>query len=315
MERIFIQIASYRDPQCGPTIANLLARARHPERLSFGVCLQWRRDDPADAACGPLSLPDWPALRIDPHDASDSRGVCWARSRCQQLWNGEAFTLQIDSHMRAEPDWDLTLLASWQRAGHPRAVLSCYPNGFSIEPGTGTEQLERGRLPILAAKEFDAHGILRLQGISTFAIPDGLPSTPPAGAFVSAGMLFGPGSLIEAAPYDPELYFHGEETTLAARLWTSGYELFNPDQPALYHLYKRSGGSHTTHWADHADWSSLNQRSLQRTKALLNDGANLGRYGLGSARSLVAYQQWAGVNFQARAITPQALSGRFGGTP
>ena len=315
MERIFIQIASYRDPQCGPTIANLLAQARHPERLSFGVCLQWRKDDPADSACSPASLPTWHLLRIDEQDARESKGVCWARSRCQQLWNGETFTLQIDSHMRGEADWDLNLLASWQRTCHPMAVLSCYPNAFSIDAGTGADVLDRGHLPVLAAKEFDEHGILHLKGISRFPIPDGLPSAPLAGAFVSAGMLFGPGSLIEAAPYDPELYFYGEETTLAARLWTRGYELYNPDQPALYHLYKRSGHSHTTHWADHANWSSLNQRSLDRTKALLNHGTNFGRYGLGNERPLEAYQEWAGVNFQACTIAPHALSGLFGTAP
>ena len=51
MDRIFVQIASYRDPQCGPTIRDLLAKADHPEQLSFGICLQWQFDNSEETIC------------------------------------------------------------------------------------------------------------------------------------------------------------------------------------------------------------------------------------------------------------------------
>ena len=40
----------------------------------------------------------------------DSLGVCWARHSVQQLYSGETYTLQIDSHMRFEQDWDEILI-------------------------------------------------------------------------------------------------------------------------------------------------------------------------------------------------------------
>ena len=36
--RIFVQIASYRDPQLIPTIEDMLSKASHPENLVFGIC-------------------------------------------------------------------------------------------------------------------------------------------------------------------------------------------------------------------------------------------------------------------------------------
>ena len=33
-----------------------------------------------------------------------------ARNLAQSLWRGEAYTLQVDSHMKFEPDWDSKLI-------------------------------------------------------------------------------------------------------------------------------------------------------------------------------------------------------------
>ena len=37
---IFVQIPSYRDPECGATIRDAFAKAAHPERIFVGVCEQ-----------------------------------------------------------------------------------------------------------------------------------------------------------------------------------------------------------------------------------------------------------------------------------
>ena len=45
MKTIFVQIASYRDPELVPTIKDCIAKAKHPERLTFGVCWQNSPDE------------------------------------------------------------------------------------------------------------------------------------------------------------------------------------------------------------------------------------------------------------------------------
>lgn len=309
---IFIQIASYRDADLPATLRNLIARAHFPSRLHFGICLQLMADDPDE--WGPSAFPANANLSILPIDAHDSLGVCWARHKAQQLYSHEQFSLQIDSHMRAIDGWDVALMDSWLACHDPDAVLSVYPNGFELP-----DLLKTDTLSILAAHHFDPKGILRLRGLVRFQLPDQQPDSPIPGAFVSAGFLFGPARLIEDVPYDPGLYFYGEEISLAARIWTHGFNIFNPDRLLLFHLYKRPGHESSTHWADHRDWSDLNRRSLQRVHQLLEQSAPetlipFGDYGLGSARSLHDFQNWCGVDFANAVIQPHALKGLFGQT-
>lgn len=302
MERIFIQVASYRDPQTGPTITDLLEKAQHPERLRFGVCLQTQPGDD-------IQLPADPRISVIRVDARQSLGTCWARAQCQSLYQGEEFTLQIDSHMRAEPGWDTALEQSWRRSGSPMAVLSHYAPGCTLE-SDGQAHFDRSHLPVLAAREFNECGVLSLVGINRYPT-SALPERPVPGAFISGHLLFGPGQLIADCPYDPQLYFYGEEITLAVRLWTHGYDIYSPDRVVLYHQYKAPGHNHVTHWADHPDWGTLNDRSLQRVQHLLQ-GHDLGDYGIGTRRSLGAYQRFCGIDFRSRTIQPKALEARFG---
>ena len=320
-ETIFIQIAAYRDPDLPATLHNLIQRAAHPERLRFGICLQLAEDDPPH--WGPRASPGHPNLEIVTFRASESCGTCWARRQAQSLYGGEDFLLQIDSHMRAFEHWDDLLLKTWDECNDQRAVLSVYPNGFQ-QPC----RLQTSTLPVMGAAGFDAYGILKFQGISRFRLPDEQPERPIPGAFIAGGFLFGPGSIVSEVPYDPDLYFHGEEVAMSARLWTSGFNIYAPNRLLLFHLYKSQGtaAEHSaTHWGDHSNWFERNRRSLVRVHTLLNslhhapqrlratteDLDNLINYGLGDKRTLNDYQQWAGVNFARSEVSEQAKNADF----
>ena len=45
MNTIFIQIASFRDPQLLPTIQDIIKNAKYPENLRFGICNQYNEED------------------------------------------------------------------------------------------------------------------------------------------------------------------------------------------------------------------------------------------------------------------------------
>jgi len=107
MNRIFVQIASYRDPQLIPTIKNMLATAENPENLVFSIARQFHPDDKFDDLTYFEKDKRFKILNI-PHE--DSQGVCWARNLTQELYEDEEYTLQIDSHMRFTDGWDVTLI-------------------------------------------------------------------------------------------------------------------------------------------------------------------------------------------------------------
>jgi hypothetical protein len=300
---IFISIPAYRDPDCLNTARDLFVKARRPDRLVLGVCWQFDPEhDPPYLDVGARSG----QVRQVLLPASDSRGPCWARSRIQRLWQGDEYYFQVDSHMRFVQDWDEVLIETLHACRSPNPVLSTYPLPF-----TPPDDLAPDGIVEIRPRHFDDQGILH-QHSALLAMP-GEPHPPFPVWLVSAGMLFSFGRVIREVPYDPWLYFLGEEISLAVRLWTHGWDLFNPNRVVAYHNYNQKTGR-ARHWEDVNQWTEMNKRSIGRLRRLFGLVAgqaadhcpgdvlddDLGRYGLGVRRSLTEYEVGSGLNFGKR---------------
>ena len=295
---IFVSIASYRDPDCQNTVADLFAQASHPERVFVGICWQFVPGEDDECFSQPLACPDQ-VSRIDV-PVAESRGACWARHQVQGLWQGEDYYFQIDSYMRFVPGWDERLLQMLAQCTSVNAVLSTYPLVF-----TPPRKLANAELVTIHPKGFDEYGIFVQH--STLTPLDQAPEQPTPTAFVGAGMLFAPGRIVSEIPYDPHIYFEGEEISLAARLWTSGWNIYTPNGAIAYHDYGTRPDRHR-HWKDRADWAEINETSRRRVRHLLDARraadesalAEIERYGLGSVRTLQEYEAFSGLDFKAR---------------
>ncbi|WP_263383274.1 UDP-N-acetylglucosamine-transferase [Granulicella arctica] len=289
---IFVSIASYRDAQLVPTISHCLAKASHPDRLRFGICWQHGEEE--------VTLPffDDPRFKILDIDWRDSRGACWARSEIMKLWSGEAWFLQVDSHSRFAPGWDEILIETMRQTGSAKPILSTYPPPFtpSEHETFGGDALQ------MAFQGFTPEGIPFMKPL---AIQNWMHLLQPVRArFLAAGFLFAPGCFVKEVPYDPELYFIGEEATMTVRAFTSGYDLFHPHRLIIWHDYVRAYA--TRHWDDHTsakkvdrEWSELDKCSKERIKLLL-EGELLDSFGLGTDRTLADYEAYAGLSFSQR---------------
>jgi hypothetical protein len=165
-----------------------------------------------------------------------------------------------------------------------------------------------------SAASFGGPGVLSLR-------PHGLhindrPSAPLPGAFVCAGSLFGPAAAFRDVPYDPHIAFHGEEIAYSVRLWTHGWDIFVPNDAFMYHDYDTARPQVSEF---RRDWDDIGRRAQARIRHLLgieSSGdagvlAEIGRYGLGRARSLGEYQAFADLDFAAGSIGTRAADGRF----
>lgn len=291
---IFVSIASYRDPQLVPTIEDCLAKARCPDELRFGICRQYGPEDP--------ELP-WrgdPSFQIIDVDWRESRGACWARTEIMKLWHGEEHFLQLDSHHRFAQDWDAKALHHAQQTGSAKPILTAYATPFT--PGE-PDQLDGEPLQM----NFDR---FTEDAIALFR-PGVIPNWRTIGRsvrarFLSAHFLFAPGRFVEEVPYDPELYFIGEEITLAVRAYTHGYDLFHPPEIIVWHEYTRS--YRTKHWDDHLkargverEWHERDAVSRAKVRRFLAE-PTIERYGLGTERTFADYEAYAGLSFKHRRI-------------
>lgn len=287
---IFVSIAAYRDPQLVPTVEDCIAKARHPERLRFGIC--WQHSPGEDT----LPYRQDECFRILAIDWRDSKGACWARSEVMKLWRGEEWFLQVDSHCRFAIDWDVKLIEETKQTKSPKPILSTYASPFT--PG-GNEVLAEGPLQI-AFQGFTDDGIPHMKPV---AIPDWRNLKGPRRArFLSAGFLFTNGRFVEEVRYDPELYFLGEEAAMTLRAFTSGYDLFHPHETIVWHDYGRPSAA--KHWGDHTEensvsrqWHELDSHSKNKVRRLIT-GQPVDSYGLGSERSLEEYETYAGISLK-----------------
>ena len=302
---IFVSIASYRDPDCQNTVRDLFEKAAYPGRIVIGLCLQVVPGEDEDCL---VSTEHHQQLRLIEIHASESRGACWARSRIQELWHGEDYFFQVDSHMRFVPGWDEKLIAMLKKCPEGKPVLSTYPLEF-----TPPDQFAPDNLVTIRPKGFDDDGVLTQY--SWLTPLDKAPEYPAPTPFISAGMLFTSGRVVEDVPYDPYLYFTGEEITLGARLWTNGWDIYCPNEVIAYHNYIKQTGR-PRHWDDQIDWVNLSQRARRRVRHILeietinkdcDDLAEIERYGLGPVRTLTEYEAFSGLDFKGHLFHGQPL--------
>ena len=298
---IFIQIASYRDPQLSKTLDDMIAKAKYPENLRIGIA--WQHSD-SDKWDNIENYKNDSRFRILDINHKDSKGVCWARHQVQQLYDGEKYTLQLDSHHRFAQDWDETLInmiIDLQKKGHQKPLLTGYIPSF--DPDNDPD----GRVNVPWKMNFDRfipEGVVFFLP-ATFDVWDNINQPLPA-RFYSAHFAFTIGDFCLEVQHDPNYYFHGEEISIAVRAYTTGYDLFHPHKVVCWHEYTRKG--RTKQWDDDKIWHERNKASHLRNRKLFGmdnekQDIDFGKYGFGKKRSLQDYEQYSGLSFSKRAIT------------
>jgi glycosyltransferase involved in cell wall biosynthesis len=315
---IFVSIASYRDPLLFFTLENCFARADAPEKLVFAVVDQGDEDQRQKIK----ALPFHRQIRYVHLHLHDTLGVCWARNVAFSLYNGEDHLLQIDSHTLFEKGWDRVLYKQYEelKQQSEKPILSTYPYRFTCDERGKPSYQKYSAETVLVLRPQTETALTEDNAVLRFRAKHLFTKSPVLGCHLAAGFIFTCGSFVEEIPYDPYLYFHGEEQSLAIRSFTRGWDIYHPCRIPLYHYYKERDTSHETHhWHERTSgtrcitYTTLNNRAYARVKRLLyGDGLRGSAFGLGSQRSLEDFKKLSGIDYEGRTIaTPGYLAGRL----
>jgi glycosyltransferase involved in cell wall biosynthesis len=306
--KIFVSIASYCDELLFFTIEDCMAKASKPENIFFGIVDQNIATQRAEIE----KLDFKNQIKYVYINNIDTLGVSWARNIAFSLWDGEDFLLQIDSHMLFEKEWDTTLLSQYSdlKKISQKPIITTYPYNFSFDENNTPTFVKPSGKTVLVLRPHPDTPLEENNAIIRFRAEHKYTDSPVLGCHIAAGFIFTCSDFIEEIPYDPFLYFHGEEQSLALRAYTRGWDIYHPNVIPLYHHYKKIGDDYLTHhWHKSVEAkrslssSHLKSRAIKKINRLLyGDGMKNSVYGLGNTRTLEEYIAFSGIDYKNKKI-------------
>lgn len=286
MYKIFVSIASYRDPELKKTIDDLILKAKNPELLKIVVYEQNDFNDNTVYGIYPENI-----VTVIRDHYTFAKGPNYARAIIQQKYDNEEYYLQIDSHMRCIKYWDHILKNMLNLLPEP-AVLTQYPPEYNIDndhiPNTirsGLYVQGFGKLDKFTRIQSD---IIKLENKRYY---------PYTSRAWSACFSFSKGSIVNDAPYDITLkhLFFGEELDITLKLFTRGYYLFSPHISVFYTYFKRN--YRNTYWNDipksiRTPLEILSRYTLHKR---INE-YHIGKHAYGNIRSIKDYMKFAHID-------------------
>jgi hypothetical protein len=303
-QRVFVAIASYADPELPRTLDDCLEMARFPDALRFGICWQFDPHEPTDLG----RFREDPRFRFLDRSVRESQGGPWARNLAQSLWRGEAYTLQVDSHMKFEPDWDARLIEMLESMPAEKPILSMNSPLFYYDDTGNLQRAFQMGVPTTRVSEWSEGG----GWAPWFNFGDPNEQKPGRTRFVNGNFAFTRGQWNVEVPQDPDHYYWGEEFSITVRSYTWGYDLFLPTEVVAWHMYHRHAPPRR-HW-EHGEEVIMrhNAIALDRLRRLVYTakGHTLGPYCLGHERTLRDYETYSGFDFARKRAHPDVFTGR-----
>ncbi len=308
---IFIALASYCEPELDLTIQDAIDKADNPASLRFGICHQYDVEGEPDISesCVDHRLGDL-RFRIVKFDHRDSQGGCWARHLVQTMYADEDYTLQIDAHSRFVDHWDSALIDMMKRFPSAKPMITGFPPLYFRENGVDrlTRLDDMENLNTTVCKQWASEGWIHHPSEE---IPANNAIKPRRTRFLSGAFVFTLGQWNREVMQDPEHYYTGEEFALTLRSFTSGYDLFNPESIVVWHRCHPE--PNRKHFSDNPGAVSHEHHvnALRRLKALMSGDPDriLGRYCLGSDRTLEEFHVFSGLDCANFVAHPDAING------
>ena len=287
-DTIFIQIPAYRDRELAATLTDLYRTASSANHLR--VAVMWQRGLRESL---PRSVRQLKNLEIYPVPARESLGPNWARRILQAQYQGEPYTLFLDSHHRFVRHWDVQLLRMFDHllSTVAKPLITAYLPAYN--PATDPQGRTNDVLKIYPLK--------RTEGLLTHLTGRALPfrswlKKPIPAGFLSLHFLFTTGLFNREIRFDPKIYFFGDEVLTGFRAFAGGYDLYHPHKVLGWHLYDRA--TRVTHWADHKGWAEAEAASFRKMRRVFEGRTSLGTIGGHSApphrRGIAEYERLIG---------------------
>lgn len=219
MDKIFINIAAYRDPLLIRTLKQAYEKAHNPESLVFALGMQYE-----EAIYPDLSFIPKDQIHAIKYDIPSRPGVARIRYEItQSAFSNEKYFLMIDSHMTFQNGWDTWLKESLNNLG-PKSIIS------------GLGEIHDGHITISNCEVIQGHTELALNRVE-----NRIPIKPEEhGSFfkfpyIACGFMFTYGSFVYDVGFDEYSQADGEEIYLTWRAFMCGWDVYQTSKWVINH--------------------------------------------------------------------------------
>lgn len=314
MKSILIHLPAYREPELIPTIQSALKNAKHPKRINFGICRQFKEDDKFD------NVDDFRSddrFKIFDMPYSEAKGLPYARAIINdELLTDEDYILQLDSHHRFDKNWDEYLIKLHDKLlkKSNKVIIGGYLPYYDPFDDPASRVKESWQTHVVC---FYPHG-------TCFVRPGAYPSTnePIPGRYVSGHFAFSTNDWAKVVRHDPDIIFSGEELHMTIRSYTHGYDIYHLPKPVIWHATMRTERDGILVWDDFhkagKDFNKYQEKARAKIRQLLrveDNGFDLSGYDLGKDRSVSDYEKFAGLDFKGHRIQQHTLDNKIPHNP
>jgi hypothetical protein len=304
MSTIFVAIACYLDYELKHTILDCINKAKHPENLRFGVCLQYDENESTNEHVLDFLESKLP-IKVLKYHYTESNGGCWARNLAQSLYDDETYHLQIDSHTRLIQNWDEIVINDYTELKKTvdKPLISFLPPSYSRFDELGVDYdfkniqlLDKINIPKIeriTTEYWPAYGGYGNEQHTNFKSVNAI--------LLYGGFIFSEGKWIVEVEQDPEHYYTGEEFALAIRSYTHGYDIYTTSQIVAWH--RAHPVAPKKHYNNNPEEISIgrHRHAMERLRMLV-EKEDLGKYGFGTVRTIEQYGEFARIDFPNKTL-------------
>jgi hypothetical protein len=271
--KIYVSIASYRDPLLNSTIHSLYSKADNPEDITVGCFIQSYEEDrdvetPVERFIGKQVFYEV----ISPGQVFS---ITDCRNRAVQFLSDEhTYVLQVDSHTRFHEGWDSSFL-NYIKDLPLKSAISTYLPGWKPLP-TGEEE-------IAVNNGFQEPTFTKLSKIALRTgsiVPENVHIKTDnkflyKSWYLSAHCLFARKELFQHINKQDWVMFWGEEFINSLSAASEGWDVYLPYNPPLSHMYPQDVESYLTLnkiYNDFpAEWKTKSAATTQAILDMLNN--------------------------------------------
>jgi hypothetical protein len=238
MNKIYVSLASYRDPYLQSTIDSLFCEADNPENIKVGCFMHVLEEDYKDAKLertydGKVEYEVEIAGRLFSVTECRNRSLKWLDSTYD-------YVLQIDSHSRFDQGWDTKLKRILKSTYDSKAILSgALPTFDILEDGTEIKTKQSYPVSFQVHTDSAKSNLLHSYDISG----NGVILTPVENKqyakdwYLTGHFMFSYAEYFMFIPQPNWVLFWGEEVINGVRAYTAGWNVYIPFDVPIYHLY------------------------------------------------------------------------------